>query len=93
MHWPKISEKKKAELETLKMSLKATPRKKSPKSIMGQSTRGDVLSHHNDKGRAASENNEENSQMKSKIIVWPENTMKPKPKEKKEGKIVDWLRE
>jgi len=31
--------------------------------------------------------------MKSKAIVWPENTMKPKPKEKKEGKIIDWLRE
>jgi len=31
--------------------------------------------------------------MKSKIIVWPENPLKPKPKEKKEGKIVDWLRE
>ncbi len=61
MYWPKVSEKKKAELEALKMSIKATPRKKSPKSIMGQSTRGDALSHHHDKGRAASENNEENS--------------------------------
>lgn len=92
MHWPKVSEKKRQELESLKMSLKTSPRKKSPKSIMGQSTRGDQLSHH-EKGRAASENNEENSQMKSRIIVWPENPLKPKPIEKKEGKIVDWLRE
>jgi len=47
----------------------------------------------NGRYRANSEHGEENSQMKSKVIVWPENTMKPKPKEKKEGKIIDWLRE
>jgi len=35
MHWPKVSEKKRQELESLKMSLKTSPRKKSPKSIMG----------------------------------------------------------
>jgi hypothetical protein len=28
-----------------------------------------------------------------KQVVWPENPLKPKPKEKKEGKIIDWLRE
>lgn len=34
MHWPKISEKKKLELETLKMSMKTSP--KNPKgSILG----------------------------------------------------------
>lgn len=33
MHWPKISEKKRAELETLKMSMKTSP--KNPKSITG----------------------------------------------------------
>jgi hypothetical protein len=94
MHWPKVSEKKKQELEQLKMTLKTSPAaKKSPKSIMGQSTRGDVISHHGKGGRAASENNEENSQMKSRMIIWPDNPLKPKPKEKKEGKIVDWLRE
>lgn len=27
------------------------------------------------------------------MVIWHENTMKPKPKEKKEGKIIDWLRE
>ena len=92
MHWPKVSEKKRKELEQLKQTLKSSPhQKKSPKSTMGQSTR-DVLSHH-EKGRAASDNREENSQMKGKAVVWPENPLKPKPKEKKEGKIVDWLRE
>ena len=28
-----------------------------------------------------------------KKVVWPDNPLKPKPKEKKEGKIIDWLRE
>jgi hypothetical protein len=31
--------------------------------------------------------------MKSRVVVWPENPLVPKPKEKKEGKIIDWLRE
>jgi hypothetical protein len=62
MHWPKISEKKKLELETLKMSLKASPfPKKSPKSIMGESTKDGVLSHKSKNHRAVSEQNEENS--------------------------------
>jgi hypothetical protein len=36
MHWPKISEKKKQELEALKMSMKTSPKhgKKSPRSTM-----------------------------------------------------------
>jgi hypothetical protein len=38
MHWPKISEKKRAELETLKMSMKTSPkRRNSPKSTMAGS--------------------------------------------------------
>ena len=31
--------------------------------------------------------------MKTRNVIWAENSMKPKPKEKKEGKIIDWLRE
>jgi hypothetical protein len=31
--------------------------------------------------------------LKRKKILWPENPLKPKPREKKEGKIVDWLKE
>ena len=42
--------------------------------------------------RAESDMNGEDSIMKKKV-VWPENPLKPKPKEKKEGKIIDWLRE
>lgn len=45
MHWPKVSEKKKLELETLKMSLKTSPHNltKSPKSKM-ESRNGDTIS-------------------------------------------------
>ena len=97
MHWPKISEKKKLELEQLKLSLK-TPvlKKKSPRSIMGHNSYKDndedhstygIMGHH----RAASEN--QNSTNAYRPAKWPENPLKPKPKEKKEGIIVDWLRE
>ena len=88
MHWPKISEKKKQELEQLKMSLKVP--KKSPKSHAD--TRNEGYMSAKTGQRANSEFNGEDSVMKKKI-VWPENPLKPKPKEKKEGKIVDWLRE
>lgn len=97
MHWPKISEKKKNELETLKMSLKTISlkpdAKRSPKSIAGASVHGDMISGHHG-NRAVSEHNDDGkSTMTRKPIVWAENTMKPKPKEKKEGKIIDWLKE
>jgi hypothetical protein len=42
--------------------------------------------------RAISEHNEEDSIYKKKSL-WPDNPLKPKPKEKKQGKIIDWLRE
>lgn len=33
------------------------------------------------------------SSMKRKKIVWHENSMKPKPKVEKEKKIIDWLKD
>jgi hypothetical protein len=97
MHWPKVSEKKKAELETLKLSLKTSPLKtdrKTPKSI-ATSLHGDTISeaqHH--KSRAISDKDDGRSAMtERKPVVWAENSMKPKPKEKKDGKIIDWLKE
>ena len=60
MHWPKISEKKKLELEHLKLTIKTSPlRKVSPKSTLGHSVKDGVS--HNGANRATSENNEENS--------------------------------
>ena len=98
MHWPKISFKKKKELETLKESIKASPYKgkKSPKSIYGSELpgHGDEISmgkSHNN--RANSDHDGENRSAKRKKILWPDNPMKPKPKEHKEGKNVDWLKE
>lgn len=41
--------------------------------------------------RASSVNNE--SSIKARSIKWPENPLKPKPKEKKQGVIVDYLKE
>eukprot|EP00347_Sterkiella_histriomuscorum_P020948 403335841 len=90
MHWPKISEKKKAELETLKMSMKTSP--KNPKSIIGQGNHDTASRNNQNRAASAHRQNEEDSTMRRQV-VWAENTMKPKPKEKKEGKIVDWLRE
>lgn len=58
MHWPKISEKKKLELETLKMSLKTSPKhKKSPHSVIGQNNKDDISNNHHP--RATSEHNED----------------------------------
>jgi hypothetical protein len=36
--------------------------------------------------------NEEPPQRRKKIL-WPENPLKPKPKPKREGKIIDFLRD
>lgn len=43
--------------------------------------------------RANSDHDGEKSSLTRKKINWGENTMKPKPKEHKEGKIIDWLKE
>ena len=72
-------------------------KQKSPKSIYGSELHhiGDEISgkHTTTNGRANSDNDGEKSGSKKRKIVWHENTMKPKPAEKKEGKIVDWLHE
>ena len=55
MHWPKVSEKKKQELEQLKMSYKTSPlRKKSPTS--NNLSVKDIQSRNGLRGRTASEN-------------------------------------
>ena len=57
MHWPKVSEKKKAELEHLMMSIKTSPLKKSPKSIYESEHHGlnDEISTHKGNNRANSD--------------------------------------
>ena len=51
------------------------------------------------KEKALNERNEENGSklddnyLLKRKIVWPENTMKPKPQPKKEAKVVDWLKQ
>lgn len=75
--------------------IKTSPLKKSPKSIYGaegKSTK-DEMSRIGKRNRTISEHGEEKSTMQGRSIVWPENPLAPKPKEKKEGKIIDWLRE
>jgi hypothetical protein len=57
MHWPKVSEKKKAKLETLKLSLKTSPLKtdrKTPNSI-ATSLYGDTTSEAQHQSRAISD--------------------------------------
>jgi hypothetical protein len=98
MHWPKISEKKRQELEQLKATLKTSPlrTKKSPKSIVGSEPIGlgrDEVSTRNKYMRASSDHDADKSHMTRRNIVWPENPLKPKPKEHREGKIIDWLKE
>lgn len=99
MHWPKVSEKKKIELEQLKISLK-TPvvkRKTSALHSLGYHTYDDNHSTHGytAEQRSTSENPEHPSIQVSryKPVVWKENSMKPKIKEKKEAKIIDYLKE
>jgi hypothetical protein len=41
--------------------------------------------------RASSDHDVEKSTIKRNKKLWPENSLKPKTPEKKEGKIVDWL--
>ena len=98
MHWPKVSRKKKQELESLKESLSPYRNKKSPKSIIGSENPKivDVMSNTEVKtgnNRANSENDGEKSSVKRKKIIWPENPLKPKQKDYKEPIIVDWLKE
>lgn len=97
MHWPKVSDKKRKELETLKQNLKTSPLtlKKTPKSRMGSDAYqgGDEISTRNKYMRASSDQDGEKSTITRRAVVWSENTMKPKPKETKEGKIIDWLKE
>jgi hypothetical protein len=94
MHWPKISEKKKAELEQLKSSIKTSPgklhKKSSPKSIVNS----DILQEKEDitsglrnynTHKANSDKETDKHSLTRKKIVWPENPLAPKPREKKEG--------
>ena len=86
MHWPKVSEKKKVQLEELKMSLKTSPLryKKSPKSIMSSEPNKDK-EYSSIKNHIKAHSDKEDKSLYKKKVLWPENTMKPKPKEKKEG--------
>ena len=90
MHWPKVSMKKKKELEILKDTIKASPykTKKSPKSIYGSEHPGHGDEISTGKGRdnrANSDHDGEKSSVKRRKIIWPVNPLKPKPKELKEG--------
>ena len=97
MHWPKVSEKKKQELEQLKLSIQTSPtkRNKSPKSrySTAMNAPNDSISAGNQDFRANSENEGEKGSLTRKKIIWPENSLKPKPKEKKEIKVYDYLKE
>lgn len=81
--------RKKKELETLKESIKASPykTKKSPKSIYGSEHPAHVDEISTGKGgnRANSDHDGEKSSVKRRKIIWPDNPLKPKPKELKEG--------
>ena len=77
------------------MSLKTSPLryKKSPKSLIGS----EPVNHQKDyssvkNGMRAYSDKDDKNALKKKTL-WPENTMKPKPKEKKEGQIIDFLKE
>lgn len=98
MHWPKVSLKKKKELEILKDSIKTSPykTKKSPKSIYGSEHPGQADEISTGKGgnnKANSDHDGEKGSVKRRKIIWPDNPLRPKPKELKEGQKVDWLKD
>lgn len=71
---PKVSEKKRAELEKQITSLKTSPRTRlSP-----------IISKMSDS---------EDEKPAKKRILWAENPLKPKPKAKREFKVINYLRE
>lgn len=97
MHWPKISEKKKKELDELKKSLHASPTrmKKSPSSNYASEAykKEEAFITGRAHNRANSDNEGEHGSLKRKKILWADNPLKPKPKPKKELVIKDYLRE
>lgn len=72
-HKPKISAKKRTELQQKIMSLKTSPRE--PKQI--EVIPGKPFSLHTEERK----------------IIWPDNPLRPKEAKKKEGKVIDWLKE
>mmetsp|Transcript_524 Transcript_524/g.573 ORF Transcript_524/g.573 Transcript_524/m.573 type:complete len:114 (+) Transcript_524:984-1325(+) len=97
MRMPKVSQKKKLEMEALKESVKVSPYrpKKSPKSIYGsEHPRGGAIdTMSNSKDNKANSENELDKSVKRKKVIWKDNPLKPKPKEIKEPIIVDYLKE
>ena len=77
-------------MEHLKQSIKTSPHrvgKKSPKSLAGD-LEGQRSSMKSQNIKALSD--KEDKKLKK---LCPDNPLKPKPKEKKEGHIVDYLKE
>ena len=84
MHWPKKSEKKVKELEQLKQTIKTSPlkTKKSPKSLVG-SDAINQKDYSSLKNYIKAYSDKEGEERYKKKQYWPENPLKPKPKEKR----------
>jgi hypothetical protein len=87
MHWPKVSDKKKKELEMLKDSIK----KVGDKGMKEVKSYNDLQSTKN--GKTISDNEGERTAPVRRKIIWKDNTMNPKKEEKKEPVIRDYLKE
>ena len=67
--------------------------KKSPKSIVGSEPVKDKdITSLNNHMKAYSDKEGEKSKFQKKIM-WPENPLKPKPKERRQGQVIDFLKE
>ena len=77
MHQPKISQKKKEEMERLRESIKFAGRKSQMKKD----------------DDAKSKTTEGAGSVERKKIIWKDNPLKPKPIQKKEPIITDYLKE
>ena len=76
------------------MSIKTSPLryKKSPKSIIGSEPVKEK-DYSSFKNNLKAHSDKEDRSLYKKKMLWPENPPKPKPKEKKEGHVVDFLKE
>ena len=95
MHWPTVSKKKQLEMQLLKESMKHPIRKRLDAS---------ALSNNNGYNRRSADSligvaqpgfqtDKDDDTIKRRKIVWKENPMVPKPQQKKDIVVADWLME
>jgi hypothetical protein len=98
MHWPNVSQKKQLEMQLLKESLKHPIKNRLNGSTLSSKHGNNRRSAESLLGLAKSgvqsdiEDAHSNT-IKRRKIIWKENPMVPKPPQKKEAQVIDWLQE